>query len=189
MGKGKRKSKRMIFFWVASLLVTPLWASEWRLAKPPEPMGVELAAQTTNLRGDGLWVWKKVVGKRIELYAELQLGRRHSFSNRVPSYQIDQGRIVALDRILVAPEGAVEGWVSLTDKTATWKLFEGEGKPVVEGDALFDWVNRDRLRFIYFDTEKGEHTTEFMLTGLRKAVAALPGLAIPGVAPGLKKAR
>lgn len=165
----------LLLFCMLSMSSVALGAT-WTVGQSPSNASVDKAAKITNDRGDTLYLWLGTQNGSVELYGELQLGPEKTFSNKTPRYQIDQGMIIKLNRIPLEPFKSTEGWLRVTDKMATWKLYTGGDKRITQDEPFYNWLTGNRIRFIYFDINGMEKTTEFSLNGSSKAIAKVSGV-------------
>ena len=155
------------------------FAASWSVSSAPFNASVAKAAKTTNDSGDALYMWRGA--QAGQFFAELQLAQGKNLSNKTPGYQIDQGMIVKLNRIPVEPFKSKEGWLRITDRSATWQVYDGENNTVNKDEAFYNWFVGDRIRFIYFEANGTERTTEFSLTGSSSSFAKAAGVKAVGV--------
>lgn len=169
--------KTLLFIGGLFAVVASANADTWEVSKAPSNASVNKAAKVSNESGDVLYLWPgSQANGVVGLYGELQLAPGKTFSNESPRYQIDQGLIVKLNRIPLAPFKSKEGWLRITDKIATWKLSDAVKKIISKDEPLYSWLTGDRVRFIYFDVNGREKTTEFSLNGSSRAVASVAGV-------------
>ena len=170
-----RWNKILLFFVVYSVAMTCL-AESWTITKAPNNAQAKKAAKISNDSGDILYLWRSFNEEGVHLYGELQLAGDKTFSNKTPRYQIDQGLLIKLNRIPLEPFKSKEGWLRITEKMATWKLYEATETELSEEEPFYHWLVGERLRFIYFDLNGIEKTIEFSLTDSTKSIASVTGI-------------
>ena len=171
-----KKIKVLLVFCCLAGMNSLAMAASWTVSQAPSNASVDKAAKVTNDSGDALYLWPGKEKNSVELYGELQLGADKTLSNKTPRYQIDQGMIIKLNRIPVAPFKSKDGWLRVTDKMATWKLYTGDDKVIAQDEPFYNWLTGNRIRFIYFDANGIEKTTEFSLNGLSKSIVKASGV-------------
>lgn len=146
-------------------------AAGWTVAAAPTNAKAAKAAMITNDMGYSLYVWRNESEDGVSLQAELQMAPGRVMSDKMPRYQIDQGVIVKLNRIpLEMAYGKTKaGWLLQLDKTVTWRLTDGAPKSIAKSDPLHAWADGNMIRFIFFDAQGVETTTEFSLKGVSSA--------------------
>ncbi len=170
--------RRFIAFIGVCVLSFSAFADSWRVGAPPANASASSAALVTNDAGDTLYLWRQAPSQRYEIFAELHLGTGKAFSHRLPKYQIDQGKITRIDRIGGSTGTSVEGWASVSDRRAIWKLRDSDDRILSEGEGLYSWISGDRIRFVYFDDVGREITTEFSLSGSSLSITKIAGVQI-----------
>ena len=168
--------KAFLFFGCFFAAVANVAAETWAVSGAPRNASASKAAMISNDHGHVLYLWSSSQGEGVELFGELQLGPNATFSNKTPRYQIDQGMIVMLNRVPIQAFKSKEGWLRITDKMATWKLYDGTSRSVAKDEPFYSWLIGERIRFIYFDIDGNERTTEFSLEGASHSIARVTGI-------------
>ncbi len=165
---------KQVLFGACMLVGVSSVHASWLVGKGPDNVSVAKVAKTTNELGDVLYMWRN--SQAVKLVAALQLAGDKNFSNKTPGYQIDQGTIIKLNRIPLEPFRSKEGWLQVSSQMATWLLYEGERLVIGQGEPFYDWLVGERVRFIYFDQNGHEKTTEFSLEGISRALTRATGI-------------
>jgi len=164
----------IVYFPVAS------FAQNWTVTKAPDETLAKTAARVVNNRGDTLYIWRKAKQNPIEVYAELHLGGGQTFATfKLPKFQVDEDIPMRVDRIKTADGISHKGFARISQEQVLWKVWESKNNMIKKGDGLDAWLNGERIRFIYFDGNAQEQTTDFSLSGSGRKITKISGLSLP----------
>jgi hypothetical protein len=161
------------------LLAVPGQAAEWTVGPAPSDDPSMSAALVQNEDGHALFLWSRQVDGRIQVFAELHLGRGERFGQSMPSYRIDGGETVDTDTIRQQGEELGALWGHVGPEVAFWMVWTSIHSAVLPSDDFADWFSGREIEFSYIAADGSERKTRFPLTGAAAAVRAAAGLETP----------
>ena len=154
------------------LLISTISAAggTWELKDAPSGVGAKWVAEVKNGDGDTLKVYRQIGRSGYEAYAELTLASGQKFSDQMPLYQIDSGKVEDAEVIKRLGETMNRNWASLEKNKAKWRIWTSPQKTIDTNSDLAPWIKGNNLIIKYKNHKNQEKKSTFSLKGSGKAI-------------------
>ncbi len=142
----------------------------WIVKEAPPGLGAKWIAEVKNTSGDTLRVYRKIGRSGYEAFAELTLAEGKQFSNQMPLYQIDNGKLEDSAVIKRAGDVLNRNWATLKSNQASWRIWTSTDKTISPSSELTPWLKGNNLIIKYTTSSKQKEKTAFSLKGSSKSI-------------------
>lgn len=144
----------------------------WEIKDAPSGLGAKWVAEVKNPSGDTLKVYRKIGRSGFEAFAELTLSSGQKFSDQMPLYQIDNGKVEDTMVIKRAGETLNRQWANIQSNQANWRIWTSTNTKIDGDSELMPWIRGNNVLIKYKNSQNKEKTSTFSLKGSGKAIKA-----------------
>lgn len=163
--------KCLITFGLSLLMSTTAAAEErWTLKEAPSGLGAKWVAEVKNPKGDTLKVYRKIGRSGYEAFAEITLASGKKFSEQMPLYQIDNGKLEDTAVIKRAGDVLNRQWADIKSNQANWRIWTSTHTAIEANSDLTPWIRGNNLLIKYKNAQNQEQKSTFTLRGSGKAI-------------------
>jgi len=145
-------------------------AEQWTFSDKTSTPGSKWTATVTSSSGETLTVWRKIARAGYEAYAELELSGGAKFSDTLPKYRIDAGKVEDAMVIKRAGDNLGLRWAYIEGNHAVWRIWQSTDTEITPHDNLHPWIKGNQITIEYIDSKKQKKTAKFSLSGSGKAI-------------------
>ncbi len=152
------------------LISSSAFAEQWTFSDKTSTPGSKWIATVSNTNGETLNVWRKIARAGYEAYAEFNLSGNAKFSDKLPKYQIDNGKLEDANVIKRAGDNLGRRWAFIESGQAVWRIWQSTDTQLTSQDALNPWITGNQITIKYIDSKQQKKTAKFSLAGSGTAI-------------------